>query len=159
MTFILLTFLDAFSGFKLITALISSVWIQTCHCNLLSANFIPHVAVIRTVAIWPVNDCTFLYLLACLLVCFGHCESSGWLPDSARFVPLLHKFPGHLPCNFVYQLKSQISLLSAFVSCHCQGHEDESAVSWCQSEGLGIQQNGGRTQRVQVELQISTLLS
>lgn len=120
------------------------------HPNSPNANFIPHVAVISTVAIWPVNDCTFLYLLVCLLVCFGHCQSSGWLPDSARFVPLLRKF-------LFYQPKSWISLI-AFVWCHCQGHEDESAVRWCQSEGPGIQQNGGRPQRVQVGLQISILL-
>lgn len=74
------------------------------HPNSPNANFIPHVAVISTVAIWPVNDCTFLYLLVCLLVCFGHCQSSGWLPDPARFVPLLRKF-------LFYQPKSWISLI------------------------------------------------
>lgn len=59
----------------------------------------------------------------------------------------------HLSCNFVCQLECQISQ-SACVLCHFQGHEDESAVSWCQPEGLGLQPNGGRTQRVQVGQQL-----
>lgn len=89
-------------------------------------------------------------------VCCWHCQSSGWLPVLPSILPsaLLPLFSLtnsllHLSCNFVCQLECQISQ-SACVLCHSQGHEDESAVSWCQPEGLGLQPNGGWTQWVQV---------
>lgn len=98
-------------------------------------------------------------------VCRWHCQSSECLPvlpsifSSAPLpsLPLLFSLTNsslHLPCNFVCQRQCQISQ-SACVLCHSQGHEDESAVSWCQSEGLGLQSDGGRTQRVQVGPQLT----
>jgi len=108
-------------------------------------------------SIWQPCVCAVLFTG----VCSWHCQSSGWLPVlpstfpfAPRHVFSLTNYLLHLSSNLVCQLQCQISQ-SVCVLCHSQGHEDESAVSWCQPEGLGLQPNGGWAQRVQVGQQLT----
>lgn len=94
-----------------------------------------------------------VYLQFCLLVSVvgtvRALDDFQFYPPSPLLPHSLTNSLLHLSCNFICRRGCQISQ-SACVLCHSQGHEDESAVSWCQPEGLGLQPNGGRTQRVQV---------